>query len=81
MLRDELTGWLAGLERRGREQERGFLLECWNGDSAHTIDRIGRGSVHVPHALRFTLFAGIQPARLRAYLADALSGRPKLTTG
>jgi putative DNA primase/helicase len=71
VLRDELTGWLAGLERQGREQERAFYLESWNGDSAFTIDRIGRGSVHVPHAC-VSLFGGIQPARLRPYLADAL---------
>jgi putative DNA primase/helicase len=74
-IRDELTGWLAGLERQGREQERAFFLECWNGDAAHTIDRIGRGSVFVPHAC-VSLFGGIQPARLRSYLADALKDGP-----
>jgi putative DNA primase/helicase len=74
-IRDELTGWLAGLERQGREQERAFFLECWNGDSSHTIDRIGRGSVFVPHAC-VSLFGGIQPARLRSYLADALRDGP-----
>ncbi len=74
-IRDELTGWLAGLERQGREQERAFFLECWNGDSSHTIDRIGRGSVFVPHAC-VSQFGGIQPARLRAYLADALRDGP-----
>jgi hypothetical protein len=75
VLRDELTGWLAGLERQGREQERAFFLECWNGDAAHTIDRIGRGSVFVPHAC-VSLFGGIQPGRLRPYLADALRDGP-----
>lgn len=75
VVRDELTGWLAGLERQGREQERAFFLECWNGDAAHTIDRIGRGSVFVPHAC-VSLFGGIQPARLRSYLADALRDGP-----
>jgi Protein of unknown function (DUF3987) len=75
VLRDELTGWLAGLERQGREQERSFYLECWNGDSAHTVDRIGRGSVHVPHAC-ISLFGGIQPARLRPYMADTLRDGP-----
>ncbi len=75
VLRDELAGWLAGLERQGREQERAFYLECWNGQGSFTIDRIGRGSVHVPHAC-ISLFGGIQPARLRSYLADALKGGP-----
>jgi len=69
--RDELTGWLAGLERQGREQERSFYLECWNGDASFTIDRIGRGSIHVPHAC-ISLFGGIQPGPLRAYMAGSL---------
>ena len=75
VIRDELTGWLAGLERQGREQERAFFLECWNGDAPFTVDRIGRGSVHVPHAC-ISLFGGIQPARLRDYLADAMRDGP-----
>jgi putative DNA primase/helicase len=75
VLRDELGGWLAGLERQGREQERAFYLECWSGNSSFTIDRIARGSVHVPHAC-ISLFGGIQPARLRSYLADALRDGP-----
>ncbi|HVC90424.1 MAG TPA: YfjI family protein [Acidobacteriaceae bacterium] len=75
VLRDELGGWLAGLERQGREQERTFYLECWNGDSSCTLDRIVRGSVHVPHAC-ISLFGGIQPAKLRSYLADALRDGP-----
>ena len=75
VLRDELTGWLASLERQGRESERAFYLECWSGDTSFTIDRIGRGSIHVEHCC-VSLFGGIQPARLRAYLADALRDGP-----
>jgi putative DNA primase/helicase len=75
VLRDELTGWMASLERQGRESERAFYLECWSGDSGFTIDRIGRGSIHVEHCC-VSLFGGIQPARLRAYLADALRDGP-----
>ncbi len=75
VLRDELSGWLAGLERQGREQEKSFYLECWNGDSCCTLDRIGRGSVHVAHAC-ISLFGGIQPGRLRSYLADVLRDGP-----
>jgi putative DNA primase/helicase len=75
VLRDELTGWLAGLERQGREAERAFFLESWNGDAPFTVDRIGRGSIHVPHCC-VSLFGGIQPARLRAYLAEALRDGP-----
>jgi hypothetical protein len=75
VLRDELTGWLAGLDRPGREQERAFYLEAWNGDSHFTVDRIGRGSVCVPAAC-VSLFGNIQPSRLRSYLSDAITGGP-----
>ncbi|MEO6965532.1 MAG: YfjI family protein [Acidobacteriaceae bacterium] len=75
VLRDELSGWLAGLERQGREQEKSFYLECWNGNSCFILDRIGRGNVHVPHAC-ISLFGGIQPGRLRSYLADVLRDGP-----
>ena len=71
VVRDELTGWLVGLEKQGREGERAFYLESWNGDLPFTIDRVGRGNVHVPHNC-MSIFGGIQPARLRAYFADAL---------
>jgi len=72
LLRDELSGWLAILDRQGREGERAFFLEAWNGDNPFTIDRIGRGSIHVP-ACCVSLVGGIQPARLRQYLDEALN--------
>jgi hypothetical protein len=48
VIRDELTGWLAELDRLGRKGERAFFLQAWNGDSGFTVDRIGRGSIYVP---------------------------------
>jgi putative DNA primase/helicase len=71
LLRDELTGWLASLDRPGREGDRAFYLECWDGKTGFTVDRIGRGTIHVP-ACCVSLLGGIQPARLRSYLTDAL---------
>lgn len=73
VVRDELTGWLAGLDREGREGERAFFLQAWSGDMSYTMDRIGRGSIHVP-AVCLSLIGNIQPARLRWYLGDALRG-------
>ena len=70
-----MTGWLAELDKPGREGERAFFLSAWNGDTPHTIDRIGRGSIHVP-ACCVSLFGNIQPARLRNYLVDALQDGP-----
>jgi hypothetical protein len=75
VVRDELTGWLAQLERQGRETERAFLLQSWNGDTPFAMDRIGRGSIYVP-AVCVSLIGNIQPARLRCYLSDALAGGP-----
>lgn len=73
--RDELTGWISTLDRPGREGERGFFLQSWNGDSGFTIDRVGRGSIHVP-AVCVSLLGCIQPARLRWYLSQSLDGGP-----
>jgi hypothetical protein len=75
VIRDELTGWWSQLDRPGREGERAFCLQAWNGDTGHTIDRIGRGTIHVP-ACCMSMLGGIQPGRLRSYLADALEDGP-----
>lgn len=75
VIRDELTGWWSTLDRAGREGERAFCLQAWNGDTAHTIDRIGRGTIHVD-ACCMSMLGGIQPGRLRSYLADALHDGP-----
>jgi hypothetical protein len=75
VIRDELTGWWSQLDRAGREGERAFCLQAWNGDTGHTIDRIGRGTIHV-EACCMSMLGGIQPGRLRSYLADALKDGP-----
>ena len=75
LIRDELMGWLSLLERVGREGERALCLESWNGDTSHTVDRIGRGSIHVP-ACCLSIVGGITPGRLRSYLAEALKDGP-----
>jgi putative DNA primase/helicase len=75
VIRDEFTGWWNQLDRAGREGERPFCLEAWNGNSSFTVDRIGRGSIHVPHCC-MSMLGGIQPGRLRSYLVDALADGP-----
>jgi putative DNA primase/helicase len=75
VVRDELTGWWSQLDRPGREGERAFCLQAWNGDTGHTIDRIGRGTIHV-EACCMSMLGGIQPGRLRSYLTDALQDNP-----
>jgi hypothetical protein len=71
LLRDELAGWLRNLDKSGREGEREFYLEAWNGTQDFTFDRIGRGTVHIP-STTLSIFGGIQPGKLRAYVAGAM---------
>src|ERR1019366_1142351 len=59
LIRDELTGWLNTLDKPGREGERAFALEAWAGDSSFTVDRIARGTIHVPHCC-MSMLGGIQ---------------------
>ena len=73
LCRDELSGWLRSLERTGREGDREFFLESWNGTGSYTVDRIGRGTLHV-EALCLSIFGGIQPGKLGRYVREALEG-------
>lgn len=70
MLRDELVGLIASWDREGREGERAFYLEAWNGNASFDTDRIGRGSIFIPN-LCVSIFGGIQPDKLTGYLEQA----------
>ena len=72
LLRDELAGWLRTLDKSGREGDREFFLETWNGTGGYTFDRIGRGTVRIPAAC-LSVFGGIQPGKLNKYITEALS--------
>ena len=63
LFRDELAGFFRNLEKIGREGDRSFYLECWNGDGAFTYDRIARGTLHIPAAC-ISILGGIQPGPL-----------------
>lgn len=69
VFRDELVGLLSSWEREGREADRAFYLEGWNGLGSFAIDRIGRGSLLV-RTLNLSVFGGIQPDLLGRYLAN-----------
>lgn len=68
VFRDELIGLLASWEKEGREGDKAFYLEGWNGTSGFNIDRIARGSLHIKN-LCLSVFGGIQPELLERYLA------------
>ena len=72
--RDELHGLLSGLDRQGQEGSRAFYLQAYEGNQSYTFDRILRGlNIHIP-AVCLAMLGGIQPGKLRAYVADALEG-------
>ncbi|MEW6273264.1 MAG: DUF3987 domain-containing protein [Thermodesulfobacteriota bacterium] len=72
LLRDELSGWLRNLEKPGREGDREFYIEAWNGTGRYDVDRIGRGTLHI-EAVTVSIFGTIQPGKLRRYTAAATS--------
>lgn len=71
--RDEITGWFRSLDRPGRESDRAFYLECWDGSGTSKVDRIGRGSIPVKN-LTLSIFGTIQPAMLEPYLRGSIEG-------
>jgi len=73
LFRDELVGLLASWEKPGRESDRAFFLEGWDGTGEHTSDRIGRGTLFTKN-LCLSVFGGIQPAKLTAYLLQSMNG-------
>jgi len=74
LYRDELTGFLRGLDRDGRESDRAFYLEAWNGDGRFTYDRIGRGTVDIEAAC-VSVLGTTQPGPLREYVRSMRDGR------
>ena len=72
--RDELVSLLKGLDREDQAEGRGFYLTGWNGDSAYTFDRIGRGlNLHI-EAVCLSVLGGTQPGRLAEYIGQAVRG-------
>jgi len=71
--RDELIGLLSTWDQEGREGDRAFFLEAWNGYGSLTTDRIGRGTVHTEN-LCLSIFGNTQPAKLIQYLHHAMRG-------
>jgi hypothetical protein len=73
LMRDELMGWLAGLEKEGKQEDRAFYLEGFNGTGSKVVDRIMRGSTFIKnHCL--SVLGGIQPDKLIAYFEQQISG-------
>ena len=72
--RDEFFGWLRNLDKQGREGDRAFYLESWNGTGSFDVDCIGRGSLHIS-ALCLSILGSIQPGPLSSYVWAATQGK------
>ncbi len=70
LVRDELAALFMAMTRSGCEGDREFYLESWNGTGSFVVDRIGRGTIHVP-ALCLSVFGSIQPGKLRSFIEEA----------
>lgn len=73
LVRDELCGFISTLDKPGREADRAFYLQSWSGNESFSVDRIGRGSLFVPHVC-LSLFGNVQPTRLQHYMSDTIAG-------
>jgi hypothetical protein len=73
LFRDELSGWMASLDREDRRADRAYYLEGWPGNQSSSYDRVGRGSAHV-NSNTISVFGGIQPGKLQPYLKSMIEG-------
>jgi Protein of unknown function (DUF3987) len=73
VFRDEIIGFLASLEKEGREDSRAFYIEAWTGYSSSSVksDRIKRGTISCNPCV--SVLGGIQPSKLCLYLQDSLA--------
>jgi len=72
--RDELSGFLKMMDKAGKEGDRAFYLEGWNGTNSFSVDRIMRGSTYIPQ-LTLGVLGNIQPSVLKEYIYEAVQGK------
>lgn len=74
VFRDELTGWLNNLDKPGKEGDRQFYLEAWNGNGASfDYDTFAHGHLH-SDGLCLSMLGSIQPGPLSSLIASAAKG-------
>jgi putative DNA primase/helicase len=69
--RDEIAGLFRILDSEKNPNDRALYLEGWNGTGSYVYDRIGRGTIRIPHHV-LSLLGTIQPARLASYVNSAI---------
>ena len=73
LVRDELSGWLAKLNKEEYQSDRAFYLECFDGNGHYTYDRIGRGTIEIENCT-LSIIGGIQPSKIAVLVRDAIKG-------
>ena len=73
MERDELAGFIADMNKSGREGDRAFYLSAWNGNESYNVYRISRENLYIPNVC-VSVFGGIQPDKLKPLVKDSVSG-------
>ena len=73
LVRDELSGWLAKLNKEEHQSDRAFYLECFDGNGHYTYDRIGRGTIEIQNCT-LSIIGGIQPSKISTLVRDAIRG-------
>jgi hypothetical protein len=73
LVRDELSGWLAKLNREEYQSDRAFYLECFDGNGRYVYDRIGRGTIEI-ESCTLSIIGGIQPSKIATLIRDATRG-------
>ncbi|WP_070969905.1 DUF3987 domain-containing protein [Vibrio sonorensis] len=73
MFRDELSSWLANMERADRQHERGFYLEGFNGSGSYSQERVTRKNIELERVI-LSVMGGIQPAKLTPLLTGKANG-------
>ncbi|KTD13978.1 Uncharacterised protein [Legionella israelensis] len=73
LVRDELSGWLAKLNKEEHQTDRAFYLECFDGNGHYSYDRIGRGTI-VIQSCTLSIIGGIQPSKIATLVRDAIRG-------
>jgi putative DNA primase/helicase len=67
--RDELSSWVAELDKEGREVQRGMFLAAMNGNDPYSVDRLGREGGYA--IMCASVFGGFQPEMFREFLSNA----------
>ena len=70
---DEIIGLLSILNRKGNEEVKAYLLECYTGFGSYDVDRATTKQLSAQDMV-LSIFGTIQPDKLKPLLAAILSG-------